>query len=321
MNSEVKVSVCIITYNQEKYIDECLNGITCQKGNFHLEIVIRDDFSTDSTFEKITNNLSKINNNKITIKILEAKKNLGANRNLLEVLKNCTGEYVAFCEGDDYWIDEHKIQKQYDFISKANTDICFTNAYMQCPFGEKKSCFSDRDKYYRYTLSEIVRAGGGGMPTASIMAAKKILNTLPEWFSNAPVGDYFIQILGSYRTGAIYLDDKTCVYRVQALGSWSSDRSKISKSQIEKEANAYIGIFNQMRGSILSNEDADYAMANQLYILTLICIKLKYYKLAKKLIDLSWSSYRLVNNKQVILKYSKLFWVLLTVYLNRNTNK
>lgn len=312
------VSICCITYNHEPYIEDALKGFLIQETDFPFEILIHDDASTDRTADIIRKYEAKYPRLIKPIYQVENQYSQGVKISAKFNYPRAKGEYIAICEGDDYWIDKHKIQKQYDLIAEADIDICFTNAYMQYPSGERQACFSDRPKHHRYTLSEIVRAGGGGIPTASIMTTKKLLNTLPEWFSYAPVGDYFIQILGSQRSGAIYLDDKTCVYRVQALGSWSANRSKVSEAQIEKEANAYISIFSQMHGDVLSQDDANFATANELYLLAMSCIKLKYYNLAKKLIDLSWSSYKFMSNRQIVVKHSSFFWMLLTVYLNRN---
>ncbi|MCX7858348.1 MAG: glycosyltransferase [Deltaproteobacteria bacterium] len=126
MNDNPLVSVHMITYNHEKYIAEAIEGVLKQKTTFPFELVIGEDFSTDST-RKICLEYQKRYPN--IIKLLQREKNIGMVPNFVDTLKNCKGKYVAFCEGDDYWIDEYKLQKQVEFLennakySGACTDV------------------------------------------------------------------------------------------------------------------------------------------------------------------------------------------------------
>ncbi len=108
------VSVEVITYNQEKFIIQALDSITMQKTNFPFEVVIGIDHSPDHTGEILKKYKNK--NKNCTIRIIDREKNLGPTRNEYETLKLCKGKYVAFLEGDDYWIDDQKLQIQYDFL-------------------------------------------------------------------------------------------------------------------------------------------------------------------------------------------------------------
>lgn len=107
------VSVAVTTYNHEKYIAQCLDGILMQKINFPLEIVLCEDCSQDNTLAICKEYASKHKN----IRLIVNNPNQGYHKNFLQVLKECSGEYVALCEGDDFWIDENKLQKQIDFLS------------------------------------------------------------------------------------------------------------------------------------------------------------------------------------------------------------
>lgn len=235
MNSEVKISVCIITYNQEKYVDECLDSITCQKGNFHLEIVIRDDFSTDSTYEKITNNLSKINNEKITIKVLEAEKNLGANRNILEVLKNCTGEYVAFCEGDDYWCDPYKLQKQLNAaIENPNVGFFVHPAYYHYSDGKIRKVIWPINKKKHFKQKEILKVEWQFAPTCSYFIRADMLSRLPEWFEDAAIGDMYIEVYAG-EMGVHVIHDYMSAYRYLSYNSWSKDLLSTNSHVLNKK--------------------------------------------------------------------------------------
>lgn len=123
-----KVSVSLITYNHEKYIEACLDSIVRQITGFKFEIVVCDDCSTDSTPEIISAYALKYPG---LIRPVLRKANIGMVQNALASIKACTGEYIALMEGDDYWTDDHKLQMQAGFLDK-NPDcaFCFTNAYM-----------------------------------------------------------------------------------------------------------------------------------------------------------------------------------------------
>jgi len=111
--SKIKVSACIITYNHEGFIRECLEGAVNQKVNFEYEIVIGEDNSSDSTKQICIEYAEKYPN---LIKFFAREKNLGMIGNWINTIKNCKGKYIALCEGDDYWTDPLKIQKQVEFF-------------------------------------------------------------------------------------------------------------------------------------------------------------------------------------------------------------
>ena len=108
----MKVSVVITSYNHEKYISQAIESVLMQKVD-ELEIIIGDDCSTDRTPE-ILDKYKKRYPDKIVI--LKDDKNLGITKNLERCIKRTTGRFVAICEGDDYWIDDEKLQKQVDFL-------------------------------------------------------------------------------------------------------------------------------------------------------------------------------------------------------------
>lgn len=110
------VSVLILTYNHEKYLEQSVNGALMQKCNFLYEIVICDDCSSDKTRD-IATSLQKKYPNKI--KLVFNEKNKGFIRNYYESIEeSCSGKYIADCPGDDYWIREDKLQMQVDILEK-----------------------------------------------------------------------------------------------------------------------------------------------------------------------------------------------------------
>ena len=114
MSSRTKISVGIITYNQEETIRQTLGSILCQKGDFDLEVVIGEDCSPDATYSICRQYAEQYPN---VVKLLPNTHNLGIMANFARVMQACTGDYVGICAGDDYWCDENKLQKQLDYFT------------------------------------------------------------------------------------------------------------------------------------------------------------------------------------------------------------
>ena len=110
---DVLVSICVITYNQDRFIRECLDSILSQQVDFRYEIVIGDDGSTDST-PIVINEYKRLHPDCIIPIFSDI--NHGISSNYKRVLDKCTGKYIALCEGDDYWIGSTRLQKQIDFL-------------------------------------------------------------------------------------------------------------------------------------------------------------------------------------------------------------
>lgn len=116
---EILVSIIVITYGQEKYIKQALDSVTMQKTNFKFEIIVGNDCSPDNTTEILKK--YKDNGNYV-FNIINREENVGATKNLYLCVKEAKGKYIAFLEGDDYWIDENKLQKQFDFLEKKENE-------------------------------------------------------------------------------------------------------------------------------------------------------------------------------------------------------
>lgn len=112
-NADIKVSVMMTTFNHENYISQAIESVLAQKVDFQFELIVGDDASTDRTSEIIKQYVQKYPN---IIKHIRQEKNLGPTRNGYECLLHARGKYIACCEGDDYWCDANKLQKQVDFL-------------------------------------------------------------------------------------------------------------------------------------------------------------------------------------------------------------
>lgn len=125
---DITVSVCISAYNHEDFIEEALNSVLEQECDFGYEIILSNDKSTDQTHEVITKFIAN-HPQSHRIKYYNQEKNLGINGNLIFTLEQATGKYIALLEGDDYWLDKNKLQKQFDFLETNPDYTLFTAAY------------------------------------------------------------------------------------------------------------------------------------------------------------------------------------------------
>ncbi|RNC83670.1 MAG: glycosyltransferase [Balneola sp.] len=226
-SDSIKVSICCITYNQEEYISNTLDGFLSQKTSFAFEILINDDASTDRNQEIIKSYEEKYPR---LIKPIYQKENqrskIGPVINVEFNYLRAAGDYIALCEGDDYWKDPNKLQKQYDFM-EANQDcsVCFTAALYRNDAKPSKSFIKKPVNYEetkKYSLTESIYKAGDFMPTPTVFFRTKYAHQLPKWFYDSPVGDMplslFLGTVGKYG----YLDFVGSVYRVNASSSWSS---------------------------------------------------------------------------------------------------
>jgi len=113
------VNVCMITYNHESFIAEAIEGVLMQKTNFDFKLIISEDFSTDRTLEICKEYKEKYPER---LELITSDKNIGMIPNFIRAINSCTGKYIALCEGDDYWTDQYKLQKQVDFL-ETNTNF------------------------------------------------------------------------------------------------------------------------------------------------------------------------------------------------------
>lgn len=132
----VCVSVFMLAYNQEQYIAQAIDGVLMQRTNFPVELIIGEDLSTDATHDICRRYAAKYPDK---IKLLLNESNLGLGPNYVRTYGECTGKYVAICDGDDYWTDPLKLQKQVDFLEdQSDFEIVFTNNKNIYPSGKKE---------------------------------------------------------------------------------------------------------------------------------------------------------------------------------------
>jgi glycosyltransferase involved in cell wall biosynthesis len=229
-NTTPVVSVICFTYNQEKYIHDAIRGFLIQKTKFAFEVIVHDDASTDSTSQLVQAYVETYP--KIIKPIFQEENQYSKSPNSIVPLATdgAVGEYLAFCEGDDFWISPEKLQLQIEFLQKhQKQNICFHNSHSGCTEKQIPRFQTSRRKTFIYPSSssiispeEVIIGDGGYIPSASIVVKRAALNNLPKWYGNCPVGDYFLQVLCSHPDGALFLPQLMSFYRVGAVGSWSA---------------------------------------------------------------------------------------------------
>jgi glycosyltransferase involved in cell wall biosynthesis len=217
-----------MTYNHEPFIRQAMDGIMVQKVDFQVEVVVGDDFSTDNTLNVIR---SYHNTDHIIVKILERvhgdeywteRQKKGRLYNFENILKNCSGKYVALLDGDDYWTDPLKLQKQVEFLERnSDYSICFGDVRIVDENGvvlKDSRLGSGRQRDYSH--EEIV--GGALMPTASVLFRRDLIEYLTADFLNVVNADTFLfAMIGQYGRAHFCHDVAPCGYRRHSGGIWS----------------------------------------------------------------------------------------------------
>ena len=216
----VRVSVAMITYNHERYIEQAVRSVLTQKVSFRYEIIIGEDCSTDGT-RKILNELQRQHPDRI--RVLEHPRNLGMLPNFVATLHACRGEYVALLEGDDYWVDDTKLQQQVDFLdAHPECSICHTNAYRVIGDQSPASAEAIHLKPPPQPMSTGHLLNGHMCVTCTMMYRNRLLDEFPDWFTAGYSGDWTLQLLNLRYGVAGYLDQRMGAYRIHPQSNWSS---------------------------------------------------------------------------------------------------
>ncbi|WP_417237038.1 glycosyltransferase [Bizionia paragorgiae] len=222
---DLMVSVVMITYGHEHYIKQAIDGVLMQNVSFGIELIIADDTSPDNT-ENIVNKIIKSHPNGGYIKYTKHTKNKGMMPNFIWALQQSKGKYIALCEGDDYWTDPLKLQKQVDFMeSKPEMVFSFHNVATINEKNESGLFFKFENFKDRTIIpkNRFIAKGGGGFGTASTLFKKEIIEDLPDYFKEATVGDMPLALLAISKGEIGYLEENMACYRLMSSSSWSKN--------------------------------------------------------------------------------------------------
>lgn len=318
MKEDIIVSICCIAYNQENYIRQALDSFLTQKTNFKYEIIIHDDASTDHTPDIIKEYAEKYPN---IIKPIYQTENqfLKGRKASLITFKEAKGRYIAFCEGDDFWTDENKLQIQVDYMEdNYDCTFCFHNAIILYDISNKKKKFITNEPKFRkyrnkdnnYTAENIHLFGCGVAPTASFLFRKEYVSKIPNWLEGCVCGDMPIKLIMTSFGYAHYIDKTMSVYRKQVTNSITQQWKK-QNNTIESKVNHlnkvieildHINQFTNQKYQIGLNESKKY------YEIEILLAEKKYKEILKLK---NFKYYRILTNDllgikliiKILLKY------------------
>lgn len=220
------VAIECTVYNHEPYLRQCLDGIVNQKTTFSYIAIVHDDASTDKSAEIIKEYSERYPE---IIKPIYQSENQYSKpgkvlqRFLTQKLKESGAKYIAWCEGDDYWIDPLKLQKQVDFMeSHPDYSLYFHNAHY---YNEQlKQITHSYDVYpisREVPAEDIIKGGGGFCPSCSLFYRAELMEDYPEFARNYHIGDLPLQIYLAIKGKVHYSSDIMGVYRIMVPGSWT----------------------------------------------------------------------------------------------------
>lgn len=214
------VSVHMLAYRHAPFIAAAIQSVADQKTDFPIELIIGEDCSPDRTLEIAMDYQRRY---PALIRVLSSDANVGMHANGDRCLAASRGDYIAICEGDDYWCDPTKLVRQMA-IFRAHPEcalVYHAAAYINSETGRQTK--TSRQSLFSRILSteEIILGDGGLIPTASILVRREIALNLPVWYHQAPVGDYPLALWAALRGKIAYLDRIMSVYRTNVPHSWS----------------------------------------------------------------------------------------------------
>lgn len=263
------VSVCVLAYNHEGYISQCLESILSQKTNFIFEILIHDDASVDKTADIIREYEQKYPN---IIKPIYQKENQyskGVKVSFTHQFQRAKGRYIAMCEGDDYWIDPDKLQKQIDFMEQhADVSMTFHDALVIDDKGKIIETCTRYNESRFVPVEDMIYGGGLFCPTASLVfRTEYIQNSYPDFCLDCHVGDYPIQLYMASKGYIYYFNEQMAVYRKGSSDtSWTKtfEREPVSSAKVNKWLSEFRMLegmdmlFDKKYPQIILNRQAEY---------------------------------------------------------------
>jgi len=324
------VSVCMITYNHEPYIAEVIEGVLMQQTDFPIELIIGEDCSTDRTREICIEYQRK---HPDIIRLLLNESNLGMISNFAQSLQACRGKYIALCDGDDYWSDPLKLQKQVDFL-EANEE--FAGIHSKVVYVDRQNNvkgYSNRVKPGFESISFEALIQRNIIHTCSFVFRldSLLFNGKYLWEYTPVFHDIFLFLGVSLRGKIKYLNELTSAYRTN-VGIMQT----LTKEHIHKDAISYHNFFLTFE-HISINDKASilFSLVNRQMKLLLILLKQKRKAEAWKILKNCIGNYRdFINHKrylnyrmikidikQYLLAILWLFFTDIMYYLSKTYNK
>ena len=218
------VSICCLTYNHESFIRDALDGFLNQKTSFPFEIVIYDDASTDRTPDIIREYVRRFPGRFRPLLNVENQYSKGiTNPSGAFNFPRARGKYIAMCEGDDYWTDPDKLQRQIDYLENhPDCTLCIHRARVLTVDGSRSDKWVRPYRRSRRISPEEIIDKSRGSATASMVFPARLVEEIPSYYTDCPVGDIPLHLMAAVQGYGYYMDRSMSVYRVGVASSWTT---------------------------------------------------------------------------------------------------
>lgn len=241
-NSHPILSVCLITYNQAKFIRQAIDGVLMQKTNFPFQLVVADDVSSDGTREILQEYKEK---HPDKIHLILQEKNKGPAQNWIDLVTYPKSKYISYFEGDDYFIDENKFQKQIDFLeSHPEYSACthYGDIIHEDGSLKKKSKRPMMNEKNERHFEHALRQGASSWVTASVIFKREYLERDIFWTlfdSDKFNGDFILDLVCAEDKPIYYMEDNMAVHRHHPQGVWSGINRKKKTFRVDMSIVGY----------------------------------------------------------------------------------
>ena len=213
----------MITYGHENYIEQAIEGVLLQQCTFEVELIIANDNSPDNTDYVVKGYLdNKFTSKNFEVKYTKHEFNKGMNDNFLWATNQCTGKFIALCEGDDYWTDPYKLQKQVDFLEE-NDEYSFSfhdSIELHQSSGEQSIRIGNRKIDTVVDLKSIITENN--FPTASLVFKSSAFPKTTDILCKTSKGDYTLVVQLAEKGLGKFFSEVMCAYRIHDDGVWNS---------------------------------------------------------------------------------------------------
>ena len=272
MNNMILVDILLVTYNQEQYIQQALEGILMQRVNpdVQVRIIVADDYSKDSTLsciKKILGPKAKLaSGNEAEVVYLSAEHNLGIAGNYKRAIAATTGDYVAVLEGDDYWISPSHLQSHLDFLEENSICVLSSNCmFVKNEIIGKFETYYPQQRNVLYSGDEQARTNRIGNLSTCVFRAN-YLHVLPDEMFNMEVDDWLLGLVLAQNGYIAKICTPTSVYRINSSSNWASMDSDATKERMLARIDAYnaflggkyAAAFSELKAEIMNDGKTRY---------------------------------------------------------------
>jgi len=254
----VMVSVLCLTYNHEAYIRNTLEAFVKQKVDFAFEVIVADDASTDKTQDIIREYHQRYPH---IFKPILREKNVGVGKNATDALRNVRGKYLAFCDGDDLWLDENKLKKQVQYMERhPDTSVCCSNALFHHVDGSEPDSIFRCHKFMPRSMAKKKNQNFTDLlnchfiASCTCMLRWKMHYNIPDWLEHHVVIDFPVTLIHAAYGNIKVIDEVFSQYNIHKNGVSRNDKNK----EYKEKMNDILDYVNSATDFMYSNEIMRY---------------------------------------------------------------